>query len=84
MDYTVEMYKLDRRCKEGKKLSYKTDYTGVDLAQMQRMYPERKGYLVVIQETYVTRKNALTGLEYKERYDTPYYCSPSSETYWSM
>jgi hypothetical protein len=24
------------------------------------------------------------GAEFKERYDTPYYCSPSSETYWSM
>jgi hypothetical protein len=24
------------------------------------------------------------GAEFKERYDTPYYCSPSSESYWSM
>jgi hypothetical protein len=23
------------------------------------------------------------GAEFQERYDTPYYCSPSSETYWS-
>jgi hypothetical protein len=30
----------------------------------------------------VTRKNALTGAEFQERADTPYYCSPSSETYW--
>jgi len=26
----------------------------------------------------------MTGAEFQERYDTPYYCSPSSETYYSM
>ena len=31
----------------------------------------------------VTRKNFMTGKEFQERADTPYYCSPSSETYWS-
>jgi hypothetical protein len=30
----------------------------------------------------VTRKNAMTGAEFQERADTPYFCSPSSETYW--
>jgi hypothetical protein len=37
-----------------------------------------------VRETYVTRKNLLSGVEYKERYDAPVYCSPSSESYWSM
>lgn len=32
----------------------------------------------------VTRVNNMTGAEFQERADTPYYCSPSSETYWSM
>lgn len=31
----------------------------------------------------VERTNALTGAKYMEREDTPFYCSPSSETYWS-
>lgn len=31
----------------------------------------------------VTRINAMTGEEFQERADTPYYASPSSETYWS-
>lgn len=83
MDYTVEVYKLDKRLKEGKKLSYKTDYTGVTLEQMERMYPARKGYVRFIHETFVTKKNLMSGIEYQERYDTPYYCSPSSESYWS-
>lgn len=31
----------------------------------------------------VTRRNIMSGKEFQERADTPYYCSPSSETYWS-
>ena len=83
MDYTVEVYKLDRRTKEGKVLSYKQDYTDVTLEQMERMYPQRPRYVRFIHETYVEKRNFMTGELYKERYDTPYSCSPSSETYWS-
>jgi hypothetical protein len=84
MDYTVEMYKVDRRMKDGMKLVYKTDYTDVTLEQMERMYPVRPRYIRFIKETYVVKKNMMTGVEFKERYDTPYFCSPSSETFWSM
>jgi len=35
-------------------------------------------------EKTVKRKNFMTGAEYEESINTPYYCSPSSETYWSM
>ena len=31
----------------------------------------------------VERVNLMTGKTYMERADTPYYCSPSSESYWS-
>jgi hypothetical protein len=48
----------------------------------QRLYPQPK-YRMELHETYVTRRNMMTGAEFQERYDTPYYCSPSSETYWS-
>jgi hypothetical protein len=34
-------------------------------------------------EKRVTRKNFMTGEEFQESVNTPYYCSPSSETYWS-
>jgi len=37
-----------------------------------------------VYQTYVTCVNALTNAEYQERYDTPSFCSPSSESYWSM
>jgi hypothetical protein len=42
------------------------------------------GFIVEVFETYVTEKNLMTGKEFKERYDTPYFCSPSSESFWSM
>ena len=83
MDYTVEIYKLDKRRKDGKKLVYKTDVTDTNLDQMERMYPVRKGHVRMIHETYVTRKNLVTGKAYQERFDTPYFCSPSSESFWS-
>ena len=44
----------------------------------------KSGYVYTVHETFVTKRNLLTGEEFVERYDTPYYCSPSSETYWSM
>jgi hypothetical protein len=34
--------------------------------------------------TYVERTNIMTGKKFMEREDTPFFCSPSSETYWSM
>lgn len=32
----------------------------------------------------VTRTNLMTGQEYEEDVNTPNFCSPSSETFWSM
>ena len=43
---------------------------------------------VVNTQTYkprrVTRKNLMSGQEFQEDVNTPYFCSPASETYWSM
>jgi hypothetical protein len=36
------------------------------------------------QPRMVTRKNLMSGAEFQEDVNTPYFCSPSSETYWSM
>jgi len=84
MDYTVELYRLDKRRKDGMVLVSKQDYEGVTLLQLERMYPVRPRYVRMIKETYVESKNLMTGAMVKERYDTPYFCSPSSETFWSM
>jgi hypothetical protein len=34
--------------------------------------------------TRVERVNIMTGKKFMEDIDTPYFCSPSSESYWSM
>jgi hypothetical protein len=86
--YTVEIYKKDRRTKKGERLVQKQDYDTDNLSMLEHSVKHTwlpsQGYRYEIHETYVTRKNMMSGAEFKERYDTPYYCSPSSETYWSM
>jgi hypothetical protein len=91
MMYTLEIYKQDKRTKKGERLVGKYDYDRKDkdamVREIRELYPTYKkldGYRFEIHETYVTRKNILSGAEFQERYDTPYYCSPSSESYWSM
>jgi hypothetical protein len=91
MLYTLEIYKRDRRVKSGERFVGKYDYDRQDRAAMEReiaaLYPtyrQADGYRFEIHETMVTRRNLMGGAEYQERYDTPYSCSPSSETYWSM
>ena len=84
--YTLEVYKLDRRTKDGVKLKEKIDYdpmTGFELNCVIEDYV-KQGFLVKIFETYVVEKNLITGQLYQERYDTPHFCSPSNESFWSM
>ena len=85
-EYTLEIYKVDRRTKEGRRLYCKEEF-----APSTRWYIEcvadakrKLGFQVEVFETWVTRKNMMSGKEFTEKYDTPYYCSPSSESYWSM
>ena len=86
--YTVEIYKKDARTKKGERLVSKTDYDTDNLSMLEHTvkhtYRASQGFRYAIHETYVTRKNLMGGGEFQERYDTPYYCSPASESYWSM
>ena len=85
--YTVEIYKADKRKKSGERLLSKTDYDTDNFSMLehtvQHSVRASKGERYEIHATMVTKKNLLSGAEFQERYDTPYYCSPSSETYWS-
>lgn len=85
--FTVEIYKADRRKKSGERLvlkqDYDTDNRGMLEHTVKNTWLKRDGYRYEIHDTFVTRRNLLSGKEFQERYDTPYYCSPSSETYWS-
>ena len=93
--YTFEIYKTDKRIKKDKR--YGRNKAGLrfvevkDFAPLTRSHVEalaedfrKEGVVVHVYETFITRKNMMSGKEYQERYDTPYFCSPSSETYWSM
>ncbi len=86
--YTVEVYKKDKRTKVGERLVHKSDYDTTDLSTLEHTVKHTwragHGFRYEIHETYVVRKNLMGGKEYTERYDTPRYCSPSSEAYWSM
>jgi hypothetical protein len=84
--YTLEIYKADRRIKGGYRLVEKKDFDPVTQAYIDTVaqdYMDR-GYIVKIFETFVTKNNLMGGKEFTERYDTPHFCSPASESYWSM
>jgi hypothetical protein len=86
--YTVEVYKRDARKKSGERLDRKVDHSTADRSAIEavysKKYPASRGYRFEIHQTMVKRTNLMGGAEYEERYDTPRYCSPSSEAYWSM
>lgn len=83
--YTLEIYRSDRRVKGGRRLVSKTDFAPVTRDYINTVVEARtaQGYAVELFETYVTRTNLMGGAVYQERYDTPRFCSPSSEAYWS-
>ena len=85
-EYTLELYKADRRTKEGRRLVAKEDFAPCTRAYIKAVIDAKTklGFIVEASETWVTKRNMMSGQTYRERYDTPYYCSPSSETYWSM
>jgi hypothetical protein len=86
MEYTMEVYKKDGRVKSGERFVEAVDLGDVTYGQAEaiKIARETQGYRVELKETYVTRKNYMTGVEIKERYDTPYFASASSEAYFSM
>lgn len=85
--YTLIVFKFDKRTKSGEREVLRKDYDTDNLSQLEHSvkhtWPSSK-YRVELHETYVTRKNLMTGKAYQERFDTPYFCSPSSESFWSM
>lgn len=85
-EYTLEIYKTDRRVKAGRRLYAKQDFapSTKDYINTVAEAKRKLGFTVEVFETYVTKQNLIGGKSFRERYDTPYFCSPSSESYWSM
>ena len=92
MTRTFEIYKRDRRRRDGRRMITKIDFDFGDDVQrlfnkrgnLCQAYPFYRGYEIEEHDTWVTRTNSQTGREYRERYDTPRSCSPASDLYWSM
>ena len=85
-EYTLEIYKQDKRTKEGRRLYAKQDFAPSTKDYISTVVEAKRklGFIVEVFETFVVRKNLMTGTTFKERYDTPYFCSPSRESFWSM
>jgi hypothetical protein len=85
-EYTLELYKADKRTKEGRRLVAKEDFAPSTRAYIKAVIDAKTklGFIVEARETWVTKRNMMSGTTYQERYDTPNSCSPSSETFWSM
>jgi hypothetical protein len=91
-DWTLYIWKLDRRTRRGERLFSTTVWTGRDEAAMQREVNELllSGLYTVDQfrfeyvPTMKTVKNLMTGADVQIPHDTPRSCDPSSELYWSM
>jgi len=92
MLYTFLYHKKDLRAKDGERTVYEmdfdiepellnqvVDFTNNILKSQKRFNNVR---LEVI-ETMVTSKNYMTGEYFKERWDTPFFASASSESFWS-
>ena len=85
-EYTLEIYRADRRVKAGRRLYAKQDFAPSTKDYINAVADAKRGlgFIVEVFETFVTQKNMMSGREFLERYDTPYFCSPASESYWSM
>ncbi len=86
--YTVIIYKKDARTKSGERRVHYADYDTTDRSTLEHTVKHTwragHGFRYEIHETMVERVNMMGGAKYMERFDTPRYCSPSSEAYWSM
>jgi hypothetical protein len=91
-DWTVTVYKRDRRTKTGERFVNRYPFKGMDrdtvarelLALAQQLYPEKDGWRFEVNPATRTVKNLMTGELVEIPYDTPRSCDPSSELYWTM
>ena len=91
-NWTLYIYKLDRRCKTGERLFSTTVWQGRDREGMERevrelllsgLYTADKFRFEYVPTTKWV-KNLMTGEMVEIAHDTPRSCDPSSELYWTM
>ena len=86
--YTVIVFKADKRKKTGERevlyKDYDTDNKSMLEHTVKNTWRASAGFRYEIHQTMVEKTNMMGGGKFTERFDTPHYCSPSSESYWSM
>jgi len=85
-NWTMYVYKADKRTKTGERLVSTTVWRDRDDASMKRECAEAsgQGYRAEAFPTMKTVKNLMTGKDIEIPHDTPRSCDPSSELYWTM
>jgi hypothetical protein len=91
-NWTMYIWKLDRRTKTGERLFSTTVWTGRDAEAMDREVQELflsglytvDQFRVEVVPTTKWVKNLMTGELVEIPHDTPRSCDPSSEQFWSM
>lgn len=90
-DYTLYIYKADKRCKTGERLYSTTVWTGQDDNGMRRtvadlfpLYNPADGFRFDWTPAMKTVRNLMSGKDVQIPHDTPRSCDPSSELYWTM
>jgi hypothetical protein len=91
-DYTMYIWKLDRRLKAGRRAVQTYVYRARHDQWMQEevrdlqagLYPKSKGFILEFVPTMRTVRNLMTGELVQIPHDTPRSCDPSTELYWSM
>ena len=90
-DYTMLIFKLDKRTKTGKRLVGRYEFQGRtdqmmvrEAMELRPLYPQ-KDYVINWRPTYTTVKSLMTGADVQIRTeDVGSVVDPSRETYWTM
>lgn len=88
-EYTIEIYKADKRRKDGKRFIEAVEVESA--SPIKEVEEVAKGLVAKdaklsykVYKTYNDVRNIMSGKIVKEHYKTPYCCSVGSETYFSM
>jgi len=90
-DYTLYIYKRDKRCKSGERLFSTTVWPAMDKEGMDRtvvelypLYKATQGWRMEYIPSMKPVRNLMSGETVYIPHDTPRACDPSTELYWSM
>jgi hypothetical protein len=89
-DYTLHIFRTDRRYKTGERLFTTVKYLNRDDNEMRSVvaglfdkFDPDAGWRFDWTPSKMTVKNLMTGADVEIDRDTPWCCNPASESYWS-